>query len=168
MGKDYYSVLGVGPDASDEEIKHAYRTLARKYHPDAHPGDSQAEARFKDINEAHTILSDPTQRREYDLSRAGQTSTPGPAGGTKWNPRVSPSQSGPGVHVNISRQRKGGVVTDLNVNISGLSAGLRVAEGLLGGLERLVSEADKVLSEADKAASGRRTPRRNRKPEREK
>lgn len=161
MGKDYYTVLGVQPDASDEEIKHAYRTLARTYHPDAHPGDRQAEARFKDINEAHTILSDPTQRREYDLSRVSQTASPRSSDRTSQRPPVSPSQPGSGLHVNVSRQRKGGVVTDVNVNISGLSAGLRVAEGLLGGLERL-------LSEADKAASGRRTPPQNRKSEREK
>jgi len=66
---DYYKVLGVGKNASDDEIKKAYRRLARKYHPDRNAGDKQAEQRFKEISVAHDILSDPEKRREYD--RAG-------------------------------------------------------------------------------------------------
>ena len=64
--KDYYSVLGVSKEASDEEIKKAYRKLARKYHPDLNPGDKEAENRFKEINEAHEVLSDPDKRSKYD------------------------------------------------------------------------------------------------------
>jgi molecular chaperone DnaJ len=63
---DYYKVLGVGKNATDEEIKKAYRKLARKYHPDRNPGDKPAEERFKEISQAHDVLSDPDKRKEYD------------------------------------------------------------------------------------------------------
>ncbi len=65
-GKDYYSILGVGRSAPDKEIKQAYRRLARKYHPDVNPGDKSAESKFKDINEAYEVLSDPEKRQKYD------------------------------------------------------------------------------------------------------
>ena len=64
--KDYYKILGVEKAASQKQIKKAYRRLARKYHPDVNPGDKTAEARFKDINEAHEVLSDPEKRQKYD------------------------------------------------------------------------------------------------------
>jgi molecular chaperone DnaJ len=63
---DYYKVLGVGKGASDEEIKKAYRKLARKYHPDQNQGDKKAEERFKEISQAHDVLSDPEKRKAYD------------------------------------------------------------------------------------------------------
>ncbi len=65
-GKDYYSILGVKRGASEQEIKQAYRRLARKHHPDVNPGDKTAEARFKEINEAFEVLSDAEKRRKYD------------------------------------------------------------------------------------------------------
>jgi DnaJ-class molecular chaperone len=64
--KDYYKILGVKKTASEKEIKSAFRKLARKYHPDVNPGDKSAEARFKEINEAHAVLSDPEKRKQYD------------------------------------------------------------------------------------------------------
>lgn len=64
--RDYYEVLGVSKNASDDEIKKAYRKLAVKYHPDKNPGDKEAEAKFKEINEAHDVLSDKQKRARYD------------------------------------------------------------------------------------------------------
>ena len=64
--KDYYHILGVSRSASDQEIKQSYRKLARKYHPDINPGDTQAEAHFKEINEAYETLSDKEKREKYD------------------------------------------------------------------------------------------------------
>lgn len=68
--KDYYAALGVPKDASQADIKKAYRTLARELHPDKNPGDAKAEARFKEISEAYDVLSDEKRRREYDEARA--------------------------------------------------------------------------------------------------
>jgi len=64
--KDYYSILGLTKTATAEEIKKTFRKLARQYHPDLNPGDKKAEARFKEINEAHEVLSDPEKRQKYD------------------------------------------------------------------------------------------------------
>jgi DnaJ-class molecular chaperone len=64
--KDYYAVLGVPRTASPAEIKKAFRKLARQHHPDAKPGDTAAEHRFKEINEANEVLSDPAKRKQYD------------------------------------------------------------------------------------------------------
>jgi len=68
--KDFYKILGVSKDVSDADLKKAYRKLAKDNHPDLHPGDAAAEARFKDISEAFDVLSDKEQRREYDAIRA--------------------------------------------------------------------------------------------------
>ncbi len=73
LEKDFYAILGVDKTASADDIKKAYRKLARKHHPDANPNDATAERRFKEITEAHTVLSDPQQRQEYDQLRAMRT-----------------------------------------------------------------------------------------------
>lgn len=64
--RDYYEVLGISKGASDDEIKHAYKSLARKYHPDLHPDDKEAESKMKEINEAYEVLSDSDKRQKYD------------------------------------------------------------------------------------------------------
>jgi curved DNA-binding protein len=83
--KDYYATLGVPKTATPEEIKRAYRKLARKCHPDLHPGDKDAEAKFKDLNEANQVLSDPEKREKYDQfgqhwDRPGYAEAPPPSG----------------------------------------------------------------------------------------
>src|SRR5687768_5271266 len=65
-GKDYYEILGVKKNASEDELKKAYRNLAKKYHPDKHKGDKEAEAKFKEISEAYAVLSDKDKRDQYD------------------------------------------------------------------------------------------------------
>lgn len=66
-GKDYYAILGIKRGASDKEIRQAYRRLARKYHPDVNAGDKAAEEKFKEMNAAYEVISDPEKRRKYDL-----------------------------------------------------------------------------------------------------
>jgi DnaJ-class molecular chaperone len=95
--KDYYKILGVNKKASEKEIKTAYRKLARKYHPDVNPGDKTAETKFKEINEAHAVLTDPEKRRKYDTL------------GPDWEKRVggyrpggTSTQTGPGAPADFS------------------------------------------------------------------
>jgi molecular chaperone DnaJ len=89
-GKDYYQILGVSKNASEKEIKQAYRRLARKHHPDLNPGDKSAEARFKEINAAYEVLSNPEKRKKYDQfgdqwEHAEQFAKAGGRGGVQWN-----------------------------------------------------------------------------------
>jgi molecular chaperone DnaJ len=81
--KDFYKVLGVAKDVSEAELKKTYRKLSRKYHPDTNPGDAKAEAKFKEISEAYSVLSDSKERAEYDQMRAmgpGPRFNPGSGG----------------------------------------------------------------------------------------
>lgn len=83
-GKDFYAILGLAKDASDADIKKAYRKLARKHHPDTNSGDAAAERKFKDISEAYSVLSSAEDRQQYDAIRAmggGARFAPGSAGG---------------------------------------------------------------------------------------
>src|SRR2546427_10927602 len=91
--RDYYEVLGVCRGASQKEISSAFRKLARKFHPDVNSGDKQAEERFKELSNAHEVLSDPEKRKFYDrfgedwqAARAGGVSPdgPGPGAGAPW------------------------------------------------------------------------------------
>lgn len=88
LEKDYYKVLGVSKNAKPEQIKKAFRRIARENHPDQHPGDRRAEERFKEASEANDVLSDPAKRKEYDELRAGggfHFNRPGGAGGANVN-----------------------------------------------------------------------------------
>ena len=78
-----YETLGVSKNASADEIKKAYRKLARQYHPDRNPGDAEAEERFKDVQSAYDLLSDPEKRKQYDTF--GANGGPGGFGGANFN-----------------------------------------------------------------------------------
>jgi len=89
-GKDYYQILGVRRNASEKEIKQAYRRLARKHHPDLNPGDKSAEAKFKEINAAYEVLSNPEKRKKYDQfgeqwEYADQFAKTGGQGRVRWD-----------------------------------------------------------------------------------
>src|SRR5260370_15869023 len=92
MARDYYETLGVKRNASENEIKSAYRKLARQYHPDRNPGDKQAETKFKEVQEAYDVLSDKNKRAQYDrFGTAGPRGFRDAAGGPggpefQWGP----------------------------------------------------------------------------------
>src|SRR5512139_3711348 len=132
--KDYYKLLGVDRNADEKEIKKAYRRLARQYHPDMNPGDKAAEARFKEINEAHEVLSDPEKRRKYD--ELGQNyqrwqQAGGPGGGFNWSDYVAGArgQGAPGgVRVEY------GNVNDLNDLFGGEQGFSDFFQAIFGGM----------------------------------
>src|SRR4030043_293591 len=110
--KNYYDILGVKRDASEQEIKQAYRRLARKYHPDVNPGDKSAEARFKAINEAYEVLSDKEKRQKYDQygdqwQYADQFAKAG------WQQRPSRDFNQEGATFNFGEGDMGGIFDDL-------------------------------------------------------
>jgi len=121
--KDFYKVLGVAKNVEDAELKKVYRKLARKFHPDSNPGDAAAEAKFKEISEAYSVLSDKTQRQEYDQVRAmgngARFTAPGGAG--------RGGAGGPGA------QFGGGGFEDVFANLFGGGGGAQGGRGGFGG-----------------------------------
>ena len=104
MAKDYYEILGVSKTASSDEIKAAYRKLAKQYHPDLHPGDKAIAEKFKEINEANAVLSDDTKRKQYDYEQAH----PGMSGGGPFGGFSGFSSSGMGGFEDIINSMFGG------------------------------------------------------------
>jgi curved DNA-binding protein len=103
--KDYYAALGLSPDADDQAIKRTYRKLAREYHPDRNPGDTKAEERFKEINEAYQVLGDQEKRKKYDALRQQyqqwqQRGSPG--GGFNWSQWQAAPGEGNSYSYNVS------------------------------------------------------------------
>jgi curved DNA-binding protein len=100
---DYYKILGVSRDASAADIKNAYRKLAMQYHPDRNPGDKKAEERFKEINEAYQVLSDPKKRQRYDQvgdSYSQWQENGAPGGGFDWSRWTTQQPGGQAVDLN--------------------------------------------------------------------
>ncbi|MDO5480049.1 MAG: DnaJ C-terminal domain-containing protein [Candidatus Saccharibacteria bacterium] len=120
--RDYYEVLGVSKNASDDEIKKAYRKLAIKYHPDKNPGDKEAEAKFKEINEAHDVLSDKQKRARYD--QFGHAGVSGAGGGNPFGGAGNPFGGFNGQTFNFEFGN-GGVFDDIIGNLFGFGAGAR-------------------------------------------
>lgn len=128
--KDLYEVLGVAKDASQPDITSAYRRLARKWHPDAHGAASDAEARFKRISEAYSVLSDERKRAEYDRRsvrsmEADRSSTSDP--GTRLHDRMEDAAEG--LRRTVEGELKPRLETSLHTGLVNLAAGLRVAIG---------------------------------------
>jgi curved DNA-binding protein len=132
--RDYYKILGVPRTASADKIKSAYRKLAMQYHPDRNPGDKQAEERFKEINEAYQVLSDPQKRSRFDqlgedYSKWQQNGAPGSYDWGRWS-------AGPGVQeVNLDDLFGSGAFSDFFRSIFG---GATVGQGLRGRTARAV------------------------------
>lgn len=120
--RDYYEVLGVSKNASDDEIKKAYRKLAIKYHPDKNPGDKEAEEKFKEINEAHDVLSDKQKRARYD--QFGHAGVGGNGGGNPFGNGGSPFGNFNGQSFNFDFGGAGGF-DDILSNLFGFGGGAR-------------------------------------------
>lgn len=125
MAKSYYEILGVSKTATDEELKSAFRKLARQYHPDLHPGDEAAANKFKEVNEAYETLSDAQKRAEYDAAQAGGGSAGGSAFGGQGGPHGGAGGSFFDDFVNMfsgdgrrSAQGGGGNGGDISLNVT--------------------------------------------------
>jgi molecular chaperone DnaJ len=135
--RDYYEVLGVGKDASDGDLKKAFRSLARKHHPDKNPDDSEAEHLFKEVQEAYAVLSNPDQRRQYDMF--GHDSP----GGSPFGPGGFQ-----GVNINLDDLFGGGGFESI---FSGMFGGGRASRGRRGSdvLLRQPITLEEVFTEAE-------------------
>lgn len=146
MPRDYYEVLGVARKADAEEIRKAYRKLAREYHPDRNPGDKQAEARFKEVQEAYDVLSDDTKRGQYD--RFGHVGPQGMGGGGGGPRGHSFNWGGEEVDPNdILRQFFGGGGGGGGFGGAGVDDLFRGARGGRGGRSSRRAEPEEVETE---------------------
>ncbi|GAA2113999.1 DnaJ C-terminal domain-containing protein [Kocuria atrinae] len=142
IDKDFYSILGVSKDASQADIKKAYRKLARKYHPDQNAGDAAAEKKFKDITEANSVLSDPEEREQYDAIRAMGSGARfsagapggGASGGASFEDLFGGMFGGGGGGRRTSYSTSGGAgFEDLFAQFGGQGGGTRFGTGAPGG-----------------------------------
>jgi DnaJ-class molecular chaperone len=129
--KDYYKTLGVGRSASADEIKKAFRKLARKYHPDINPGDQAAETKFKEINEAYEVLSDADKRKKYDQFGSDWNRYQQGNGGFDWSQYVN--QTGGGGRVDFGSGGFGGFGGGAPGAGSGFSDFFETMFGTMGG-----------------------------------
>jgi DnaJ-class molecular chaperone len=146
MPRDYYETLGVKQGASEDEIKKAYRKLARQYHPDRNPGDKQAESRFKEVQEAYDVLSDKKKRAQFDrfgFAGAGAHGGPGGPDGFQWG-------GGPG---NFEFQGDPEMAAEMLRNMFGGGAAGGGFEELLGGRGRAGRRARPHPSQEVEAAA---------------
>src|SRR5439155_21264787 len=130
--KDYYQTLGVSETATTDEIKKAFRRLAKQYHPDRNPNNPQAAERFKEINEAHDVLSDPEKRKKYDQLRRYGAFAGGGAGrdfGAGMGGGGGPSQGFGGADFDLSDLGSFGGLGDLFSSIFGRRAGAGTGGG---------------------------------------
>ena len=140
---DYYKALGVDKRASAEEIKKAYRKLAREYHPDRNPGDEKAESRFKEISQAYDVLGDPEKRKQYDDGSGPFAQAGGPGGGFGGFGNFDFDASSMG---------------DILSNLFGGAGGGRRGRGAPGGPERGADLEAQVSISFDQAVSGAQVP----------
>lgn len=137
--RDYYAILGVDHSSSQEELAQAFRRLARQHHPDMHPDDAEADARFKQINEAYQTLSDPERRAHYDMELASSQ--------TGWAPAAASSASDEPVIVHqasvvIRSDEVEGALRDLS-DALGSSASI-LADELRGALRDFAAQLDQL------------------------
>jgi DnaJ-class molecular chaperone len=133
--RDYYKILGVPKTATEKEIKAAFRKLARKHHPDVNKGDAKAEAKFKEINEANEVLSDPEKRKRYDHLGSDWASYGRAAGGPR------PGRSGGGVRVEYGGEDIGGFSDFFKTIFGGQAGGFGGGGGQEGGFEEMFGRA---------------------------
>src|SRR5215813_1766851 len=132
--RDYYEVLGVPRNATDKDIKTAYRKLARKHHPDVNPGDNNSEALFKEIGEAYSVLSDAEKRKKYDRwghdwekieqAQAAGANFRGPPGSTRYSWTTTPNGGG-ATNFNFDSEDLGGLFDQLFGRAAGGRARVR-------------------------------------------
>jgi DnaJ-class molecular chaperone len=149
--RDYYEVLEVSRNASPDQIKSAYRKLAKKYHPDRNRGDKSAESRFKEVHEAYEVLNDPAKRRLYDQHGHAGVRSGGAGGG--WHPGAGAYRGGPGGARVHTWQGNGG---DTEVPIEDLEDLFSIFGGRAGGGQASASPFDDFFGRVGRRGGHRR------------